>query len=342
MSKFSSSKDTKNLELVKHLEESMMLKDLAKPQLALLFEHCEWVEFPSDTTIVKQGKPAQGIYVIVSGKVHLVARTLGEGSTKIMSLSKGDVLGGTGFIEKGPFSTSAITQTRVQCIYLGRTCLELLAAIDPQTKYKIFLRINKQVCRSMKKTHDKVVRYISQSDMFGLSFIGRALYSMSQPKEFEVNKEDVLKKIWRTHLLDGFSNEEKTVFFSHSAILESPKNCVLVHEREKKPSCFIVIHGAVQSSIMKDNKVAKLSVIGPNSLFAGVACVDKKSEFTITFMACERTILLKIGSEDMAYFQKKKPKIWFKLYNLISESLVALGKSIHKLDVRLHIETYNR
>ncbi|GGI76562.1 Crp/Fnr family transcriptional regulator [Legionella impletisoli] len=333
-----------NQDQTKALETGRLADYLKPEQIGMLVHQCKAFSFSKGQCIVRQGKPAEGVFIIVEGKVDIVARILGEGNTKIETLEHSGIIGGISFIEKGPSPTSAIAVTPVVCLFISSGFFDFLNAIDPDAKYKITKAINKQLCRSMKRTHDRAVKFITKSPMVSLSFIGRALQSVTEPTAFSPKDEDDpdIKAVLLNPLFYNFTNEEKSELLEHSYFIKAPKNCILIHEGEKKSSCFVVLHGAVQSSIMQNNKLAKLSVIGPGSLFAGVACIDKKSNFTISFITCESSVLFKLSEEHLNYFKQDKPIIWYKLFNLISQSLVALGKSINKLDVRLHIETYNR
>jgi CRP/FNR family transcriptional regulator, cyclic AMP receptor protein len=333
-----------NKRQIKKVEQGKLADYLKPDQIELLFQHCKAWSFKSGSFIVRQGQAAEGVYIIIDGSVDMVARILGEGNTNIDYLESGGLIGGISFIELKRSPASAIAKTNVTCLFVSNVYFDFLNAIDPDAKYQITKAINTQLCKSMKRTHDQAVKYISKSDMVGLSFIGRALHSATQPVTLELKGEqdDNLVRLMQNPLMNIFSSEEKQELLMHSSFIRAPKNCILIHESEKQASCYIMLHGAVQSSILQDNKLAKLSVIGPGSLFAGIGCIDKKSTFTISFITCESAVLFKLSDEDLTYFKQKSPMIWYKLFSYISQSLVALAESVNKLDVRLHIESYNR
>lgn len=328
---------------LQNLNESLLAQYLKKSELELLLNHCEIVSFARDEEIVVQGTEAPCIYFILSGEVGISSRIFGEGSTPVNKVGEGYFLGESSFIENVPCATSAVALCDVKCLEISHNLISLLSAYYPEIKFKLIQAIVKQVCQRIKTTHDKVTEFISQSDMISLSFFGRVIHSLTQP----VQSLQLISEIKEEHLYKKgpfkvFSDAEINELVEHMELLEAAKNCILIHENEKKGACFIVIHGAVQSSIMHQKKIAKLSVIGPGALFASVACIDDQSNYTVTFITCEPALILKISAEKMLYFAEHKPGIWYKLYTLICESLVTLGRSINKLDVRLHIETYNR
>lgn len=332
---------TDNNRNIEQLEATFLHHYLTHRDLQKLFERNQNVSFQKNELILKQGKIANGIYLVLSGTVEVRARIMGEGNTKIGTLSPGEFLGEISFIEKGPSTTSAIAKTEVDCLWITPTFLNLLCSYYPQLRYKILQALTNQICRRLKLTHDKVKAEISGTGMISQSFFGKVIYSLTQPRE--INKKDVeAYTLPTTNFFALLTPIEIEYLFEHVTFYDAPKNCVLIHEGQKTASCFVMIQGAVQSSITHNNKIAKLSVIGPGSLFAGIACVDNNSEFTITFTTCEPAILVRIDEKKLAFLKNEKKELWYKIFELITTSLVALRKSIDKLDIRLHIEKYNR
>ena len=329
---------------ISELSRKKIANYLSKEQFELLLRQCQVLMFKPSSLIVKQGTLPQGVYLILNGEVEICARVLGEGNTKIDTLGPSGLIGGISFIDKAPSPISAIAQKKVTCLYISLVYFDFLNAIEPDAKYQIIKAINYQLCKNMKRTHDQAVKYINRSDMVGLSFIGRALNTVTEPCILHTMGEenDYLMTLSQSPILKIFTDDEKAELLQHSEFIKAPKNCILIEESDKTASSYIVLHGAVQSSILQNDKLAKLSVIGPGSLFAGIGCIDKRSKFTISFITCETSILFKLREQHLTHLKKNRPLLWYKLFSLISQSLVALGKSVNKLDVRLHIETYNR
>ncbi|KTD21277.1 Crp/Fnr family transcriptional regulator [Legionella londiniensis] len=329
--------------LIEEVQATKLGRLLTRDELNRILAHSEVQYYPVDCVIYKQGKVSHGLYILLSGKANIFARTMGDKIAKIDIRKAGEFLGEICFIDKEPSRTYAIAKSPCKCLFISSGYTELLRFYYPETKYKILKAISIQLCQRIKSMHDKVNEFILESDMVSLSLFGRVIHSLTHAKEMTfsqsgINEEQLLQKV----LFQHFSDDEVGELLHHASILQAPKNYILIHEQEKSACCYIVLNGAVQSSIMQDNKLAKLSVIGPNLLFASIGCIDKDSKFTITFITCEKATLLKIPEKQLEYFKQQKPELWYKLFELICESIVALGKSIDKLDVRLHIELYNR
>lgn len=325
------------------LQNSVLGNLFNSQELEMLFTHSKILDFSAGETILQQGKQADGIYIIVDGTVILTAKLLGEGTTHLETLGPGNFLGEVSFIEKVPCATSGIARNHVRCLLITNTYVELLSEYLPETKYKLFNAISKQVCERLKKMHDKITHFISHSDMATRPLFSEIIQSLTKPTEIHFEDQAIdIARLEKFPLFHFFTKDEIDELFKHTVLLKAPKNCTLIRKGEKNASCYIVLHGAVQSSIIYENKAAKLSVIGPSTLFAGIACVDCDSKFTITFATCELAVLFKISESDLEFFQIHKPILWYKIFDLICKSLIALEKSVDKLDIRLNIETYNR
>jgi CRP-like cAMP-binding protein len=137
----------------------------------------------------------------------------------------------------------------------------------------------------------------------------------------------------------SFNQDEFNDLLKSTTFMKAEKNCELIKPGETVGDCYIVIRGAVQSSIVLKNKIAKLSVIGPVTLFCSTATVDESLSSVTLFVTREKTILLKINKSQL---EEQHPVLWRKLFYFVYRSLVALEKSFHKLNLRLNIELYNR
>lgn len=304
-----------------------------------LFNYSQIISYIAGKIILKQGNKSEGIFIVLEGTVNIIEKTIGKNKFHLGTLSPGEFLGVTSYIGNESSPTSFIANDNVTCLFISKTYLNMVALIFPEINYKILKSITGQVCLHLINLHERVIEYIANSDMSKLSLYGRVVHSMTKPsilQDYDIEKYKELLKNLNTY----FNEEEWSYLFKQCQFLDAPKNCKIIAENEPSSSCYIVIRGAVQSSIMKDNKLAKLSVIGPYTLLANIHL--ENHPFTVTFITCEGSILLKMNEINLKYIEKNQNQLWYKLYNLICKSVVALQKSIDKLDSRLQIENYNR
>ncbi|VVC77185.1 hypothetical protein AQUSIP_25120 [Aquicella siphonis] len=322
---------------------SELAKYLDSSDLEMMASHSKIITFSTGQVILQQGRESRGIFLIIDGEVISTAKLLGAGTTNLESLGPGSFLGDVSYIEGTPCSTSIIANSSVKCVYIDDVYMNMLTTYYPGMKYKLLNAIAKQACERLKKVHDKVTDSMSSADMTKRSVFGEIMHSLTRPAETPMKLTEVnIDAIKKSEIFKLFSQGELDELFNHVAALKAPKNCTIIRKGEKNASCYIVIQGAVQSSVMHENKIAKLSVIGPGTLFASISCIDNITSFVITFTTCESAVLLRISDDAMLHFKNAQTTLWYKLFDLICKSLLALEKSVDKLDIRLNIEDYNR
>jgi CRP/FNR family cyclic AMP-dependent transcriptional regulator len=332
-----------NTELTHAFTLAGLSKQLDEKSLELLTSYNRICTFAAGETILKQGKKSEGIYIIIEGMVTINSRIMGAGTAEVEQLGPGNFLGEISFIENCACATSVVATKNVKCLFLNAIYLQLINATFPEIKYKIMLAITKQLSTRFRDMHDKTISYISNADMTKRSFFSEIFHSLKNPAEIPVEQAKIdVEQLRLSFYFNSFDDSELKELIEIASYLEAEKYCTVINANAADPSCYIVIHGAVQVSMQHDNKSAKLSVIGPGILFACASLIDEKSRFAVSFVTCERAILLKLTKEKLDYLKQNNPTLWYKLFNLICRSFVVLEKSIDKLDIRLHTEIYNR
>lgn len=313
-------------------------------EIKTLLKFAKTVKFSADEIIVSQGEMLTGIYIITKGSCITHVKLMGEGIAEIDTYSEGNFLGEISFIENIPSPKSIVSKSETQCIFISKSLFEYLSLYDPMLKYHLLNSITIQICDHINQMYEKISSFITNSAMTQkLTFIGKMMKSFNSPEKISLN--DMAISTDDLHQLvpfKSFNNTEFEMLLKQSILLSVPKNSRLISPDKKLRSIFIVIFGAVQSTIEIDNKVAKLSVIEPGKLFVSPLLLDPASKANIAFTSCEKAIVMHLTNENIDYIKNNEPVLWHKLFDLICHSLAALEKSVYKLDVRLNIETYNR
>jgi CRP/FNR family cyclic AMP-dependent transcriptional regulator len=329
--------------LAEALYDSELGNFLGREDLDALFQRNETKTFMPGDVILQQGKQYDGFFIIITGTVAVSAKILGEGTLNLFTLGPGNFMGEVSYIDKRPCTTSMIANSQVECLFIAHSYLELLSAYFSETRYKLSCAITAQVCARLKILHDRIITFMTDTNMTKKSFFGELIHSFTlKEKRLALDDSGIdYKKLVATFPFVMFNEKELDVLLEHAALVEVPKNCVLISTNANEKVCYIVLRGAVQSSITCNNKFAKLSIIGPECLFASAVC-HKDHELAVTFSTCEHSILLKLTEAYLRDLEEHYPLLWHKVYELICRSVVALKKSTDKLEIRLNTELYNR
>ena len=332
----------KTPEIKKDLEANNLYKSLEPHELETLIVHAKHSSFPAGTTIIKQGSKSEGIYIILEGSVIIAGQIVGEGRVNLTSLKQGNIFGGSSIIVNGPHATSVIAETEVRCLMISAKLFEMFSIFYPGMKYKIAKEVAENACNRLIQVSEKIKLAMSTIDMTTLSIFGEVVRSLTKPslltpEEVSLNIND-LRHSYPLSLFNGEHNE----ILKRSILIKAPNQCPLIEQGDKDSSSYLVLKGAVQSSLVLKHKLAKVSVLGPLSLFSPISVIHDQMPALYNYTTCERAILLKIEKATLNELQLKHPAIWYKLFDVICESFIVLGRFTEKLDIRINSETYNR
>jgi CRP/FNR family cyclic AMP-dependent transcriptional regulator len=326
----------------KILLTSQPFKYLDTNELDALVSYCKITSFAAGDVIIQQGTPCGGMYIIIYGHAIVTIKVLGQNILNLDTINQGNFIGEVSLMEIGPSSASVIAGSDMQCLYFPAVFFDMLTLAFPIIKFKITKAITEEVCNRIHQLHKSIMNTMSNSDMITRSIFNDMIQSFSKPEltTFEKLQIDVAK-LRKNDFFKLFTTEEQDEIFNYSEIINTQNHCTLIKEGDESPPYFLILRGAVQLNIIANNKVAKLAVLAPNTIFGSVSCIINQPS-VINYMTCERANLLKISSKNMNEIKEKNILLWYKIFDTVCKSIVELEKSANKLQVRLKSETYNQ
>jgi CRP/FNR family transcriptional regulator, cyclic AMP receptor protein len=311
-------------------------------ELDMLINFSKIITYADKTVLMQQGKISDGMYVIIEGKALIVANSLGKNAVNLAILNDGNFFGEVSLIEKSPATGSVIAEGQLKCFHITAAYFDMLALFFPETRYKITKAITEEICDRLVILHDKIIEFMKEANMASYSIFGKIIKSFIPPEPTAFEAEKITpKQIQALPFFKLYGMDEFVELIKHCDLIRTASNCPLINEGDLDTPYFIIIRGAVEASMTKHNKVAKISVLGPQSLFGSASYVIGIPSI-INYSTCEKTVLLKITSQNLSLLQKNNLTIWYKLVESICKSFVALERSTAKLYIRLNSESYNR
>lgn len=323
------------------LQHTRLGKLLTEKQLEALIAFGTVVSFHPGQTILHQGKKGPGMYIILEGSALVTAKILGEGGTYIATLEVGNLIGEISLVDKAPCATSVLASNNVSCLLITASYFEALTIFNPNQKHKITRAITHEIGSRLFDIRNKIGNFIVSSPMTQRSAFSSVIKSLHHPTIVPMD-EEMLHQFKSFMSFRNFNKDELHSLSQHSSLIRAPKDCNLINTGDKDSPVYIILRGAVQTSITEGNKAAKLSVLGPSSLFCNIQLLDETAPSIINYITCERVMLFKIEKEKIITLQNVNLELWYKLFELICKSFVALERAADKLDVRLNSELYNR
>jgi cAMP-dependent protein kinase regulator len=117
------------------LATSPLFAPFTKEQQGQLLRRFEGVEITAGTTVIRQDEAGQGLYVILSGELEVVAHPLGAGEpVTLAQLTTGDIFGEMSLLSDRPTSAAVRARTQAALLFLPRTYVIRLVEAVPEVK----------------------------------------------------------------------------------------------------------------------------------------------------------------------------------------------------------------
>jgi len=108
------------------LRRSALFGGLPESELAALAARFQWETVPAGETLFEQGDPADALYVVVSGRLEVLA-----GGKRLLLLGPGETVGEMGLFRDGGRTASVRALRATVLARLSRSDYEAVAALDP-------------------------------------------------------------------------------------------------------------------------------------------------------------------------------------------------------------------
>lgn len=110
------------------------------------------VELPAGSVIFRQGEAARSIYFVVEGQVSLELCAAAVGCKRILTVSRGELLGWSPILEQESLSATARALTPVRAIEIDGEQAVALCRHDPQIGYELMKRAAVALARRLNAT----------------------------------------------------------------------------------------------------------------------------------------------------------------------------------------------
>ena len=313
-------------------------------ELNIIIGYCRILTFDKNEILYKQGKQNDGMCIILKGSALVFAKTLGKDVINLGTLDVGNFFGEVSLIQKTSCAATVITNEKTECLLMTATYFDMLAVYYPEIRFKITKAINEEICQRLTTSYQTIKNIIVKTEITREPFPERFLKpknkGIPEPTSFQaarLHRNDLL----RSHFFKNYTENELDFLLKQSELMNFAKDFTIIQQGEEHSSYYLVVRGAVQLSIMSQNKKAKLTVLSPITIFGSLSFIINNPAM-INFITCERALLLKISEKNLHEIEKSNKELWFKLYNSICESFVAIERAADKLMIRLNSELYNR
>jgi CRP-like cAMP-binding protein len=133
-----------------------LFQDLTPNQIALLKPLFEQYACPSETVVFEQGDPATYLYLLIKGEISIRFKPYDGPPITLTRLHAGDVFGWSAVVGSTNYTSSIISESRIEAVRIRGKHLLNLVREHPETGEIIMDRLARVVSSRWKNAHAQV------------------------------------------------------------------------------------------------------------------------------------------------------------------------------------------
>ena len=282
------------------------------------------VAVAAGATLVRQGQPADGAYIIESGDADVITALPGGGEAAVAKLGPGSVLGEMALLDGGARSATVIARSAVASHFIERDGFRMLLAQRNRAAFTIQNRITRTLCRRLRELNAKIVAADTHGDA-APPLAGASVDPGSVRRgtcSFDYRKFLSLLPVFRR-----FRAEEIVAFAGRTDVLELERGQILFQQADAGEHAFVVVRGALEILRGENGRRHRIGVLGPGRLCGVLALIEGEAH-SMSAAAREPTVLLEIpGTAFDEWFSGNDP-VSAKFQDAVNRELLqSLGRA---------------
>jgi len=137
-----------------------LFEGFSPQQISILTALFEEFACAANTVVFEQGSPPDFLYLILKGRVSIVYKPYDAPQITVTRLKKGDIFGWSAVIGGKKYTSSVISETKLEAIRIRRRALLSLIANDPETGRIVIDRLALNVSPRWKNAHQQIQQYL--------------------------------------------------------------------------------------------------------------------------------------------------------------------------------------
>ncbi len=149
-----------------YLEKSRLSDELNAEALEVLSQSVSTRDLQAEEFLMEAGHLDDSLHILVTGKLEVIAPSLGSEPVTLAVLTPGDLAGEMSFVDGAPHAVGLRALTPCEVISISRGDLEALLDTHPKVVYQVMrtiVRAAHHIVRKMNMQHVEMTRYFYKS-----------------------------------------------------------------------------------------------------------------------------------------------------------------------------------
>ena len=295
-----------------------LFEDLSPQVVTVLQRISRPQRFEAGAILCQEGEMASEAWLIVTGQVTLSVRMPGGGCASLCTVGAGAVLGELALLDDlARRSATVVALTAVQTMTIARDDLCGLFYYNHPTSLELMRRLSLRVSDRILVAHERL-RALSVAQPAQHS---HAVLTPGSP--FEVRPFLPMLSFFR-----GYQADEIDALLALGRLYTAASRALLYTEGDPARSCYLVIRGALGTTLEEDGLATRLGIAGPGSCM-GVMAMLVGSHHVHTCRAREDSVLLEL---DAAAIERLSDPSWRVTYRFYRTRMRGLMETLQQIN----------
>lgn len=302
-------------------------------ELEAIAQYFEEVKLKKGATIITQGQPPVGLYIILEGEMQAIARLPDDRTYPVAKLSRGHFFGDISLIRGGAATLSIKALKTSRCYLLSNHIFNGIQILKPFLAYKLVVAICFQVCRRINNGVEQLAGNLDDITR-GLTRKPAKIKPIALSKELLEKEELHFSFLKNLNPFHRMTEEQFNALIDYMSLVFLKKGDQF---SAKDTAYYLIVQGAVEMTVEKGKKIGKLGVISLGNVV--IPCYSpilysKREPLLLNYLACEDCILFRIDLDQKNKFFKTDFTNYYNWHLAVSCSLVNILHFVNKQLVR--------
>ena len=269
------------------------------------------------TRLFSQGQPAEGMYLIETGRVRIVSRLPGDKVVELGRVGPGEMFGEVALVIHSQHSTSAEVIEAVRGCFFGRLHFEMLRNDLRPSAFRTMNAITVAVCGRIRGQ----IAEIRASLKPGAAAAAAPQRRRATRPRGTAGRAPDLELLRKLPLFQAYSERELKRLLAQLTVRHLPRGTRLYGPGDAARRCTLIVRGALRQSVTRGRMAEQLAVLGPSQIDGDLALMDGLPEPVLCEVREDATLL----EMDRARFEELREAadpLAFKFFESVNRSLV--------------------
>lgn len=276
-------------------------------------------EIVTGQVLFRQGTASDGMYLIETGLISIRARVPGDEEVELNCVAPGGLIGELAFFDRGLRSASAVAIEPTRGWFFANRYFEALRLGHRPAASSIMNRLTRDCAGRVRRHYGLVAECLRRLPAPATPSEPPAKCGLDTGRP--VDPTELPASLADLHVFSDNSEVNAQELIHRTLLHLAPRGTPVLIQGQIIDACFIVVRGAVRTTLYEGGHHEHMSVAGPGKLVGELGLIDGKAH-PASSVVKEQAILLELTKDELDTIRDELSPLAFALDDAVNRSLV--------------------